>query len=195
MNNLNRRQFLTQSAVVLAGGFLPHISTAQPIALSNQPKKVGHKMKLICVEEHILDPNIAKATLPQVLQQVPYLIDWGKRVKDGNNPDHSRPQIEKNDLINPKGMEFDVKRLADMDAANINMQVLSVGGFPQFASLEMHQQVNNQLSEAIKTHPNQKNKHRYNRRSKQTTSGLVFNIFCKNNRTFQIIHQLKRKTK
>ncbi|OOF43263.1 amidohydrolase [Rodentibacter rarus] len=111
-------------------------------------------MKLICVEEHILDPNIAKATLPQVLQQVPYLIDWGKRVKDGNNPDHSRPQIEKNDLINPKGMEFDVKRLADMDAANINMQVLSVGGFPQFASLEMHQQVNNQLAEAIKTHPN-----------------------------------------
>lgn len=154
MNNLNRRQFITQSAVVLAGGFLPHISTSQPIALSNQPKKAGHKMKLICVEEHILDPNIAKATLPQVLQQAPYLTDWGKRVKDGNNPDHSRPQIEKNDLINPKGMEFDVKRLADMDAANINMQVLSVGGFPQFAPLEIHQQVNNQLAEAIKTHPN-----------------------------------------
>ncbi|OOF53971.1 amidohydrolase family protein [Rodentibacter trehalosifermentans] len=111
-------------------------------------------MKLICVEEHILDPNIAKATMPQVLQQAPYLTNWGKRVKDGNNPDHSRPQIEKNDLINPKGMEFDVNRLADMDAANIDMQVLSVGGFPQFAPLELHQQINDKLAEAIKKHPN-----------------------------------------
>ncbi|OOF57354.1 amidohydrolase [Rodentibacter myodis] len=111
-------------------------------------------MKLICVEEHILDPNMAKATMPQVLQQAPYLLDWGKRVQDGNNPDRSRPQIEKNALINPKGMEFDINRLADMDAANIDMQVLSVGGFPQFAPLEMHRQVNDNLAAAIKKHPN-----------------------------------------
>ncbi|MBF0750932.1 amidohydrolase [Pasteurella sp. WM03] len=111
-------------------------------------------MKLICVEEHILDPNIAKATMPQVLQQAPYLTNWGKRVKDGNHTDHSRPQIEKNDLITPKGMEFDVKRLTDMDAANIDMQVLSVGGFPQFASLELHKQANDKLAAAIKKHPN-----------------------------------------
>ncbi len=111
-------------------------------------------MKLICVEEHILAPDIAKTTMPQVLQKAPYLLNWGKRVQDGNNPDRTRPQIEKNALINPKGTEFDVNRLAEMDAANIDMQVLSVGGFPQFAPLEIHQQTNNHLAKAIKKHPN-----------------------------------------
>nr|WP_314739009.1 amidohydrolase family protein [uncultured Haemophilus sp.] len=158
MKNFNRRQFITQSAVVLAAGFLPNISTAQPISQQisplNESKKQGNKMKLICVEEHILDPNINKAAMPHVLPQAPYLTNWGKRVKDGNNPDHSCPQIEKNDLINPKGMEFDVKRLAEMDSANIDMQVLSVGGFPQFALLELHQQANDKLAAAIKKYPN-----------------------------------------
>lgn len=111
-------------------------------------------MKLICVEEHILDANIAQTTMPQVLQQAPYLADWGKHVQDGNNPDRSRPQIEKNALINPKGMEFDKNRLADMDAAGIDMQVLSVGGFPQFAPLAQHQRVNDKLAAAIQKHSN-----------------------------------------
>lgn len=150
MNNLNRRQFLMQSAVVLASGFFPPLAAANKI--SSTPNR-GNKMKLICVEEHILDPQIAQATMPQALQQAPYLTDWGKRVQDGNNPDRSRPQIEKNPLINPKGMEFDLYRLAEMDAAQIDMQVLSVGGFPQFAPLAMHQQINDKLSQAVKKYP------------------------------------------
>ncbi len=110
-------------------------------------------MKLICVEEHVLDPMIAKATVPQVLQLAPYLTDWGKRVKDGTNPDRSRPQVIDDQLSLQKGMNLGDVRLSDMNAAGVDMQVLSIGGFLQFAPLELHQQANDKLAQAIKENP------------------------------------------
>lgn len=111
-------------------------------------------MKLICVEEHVLDAHINQATMPSVLQQAPYLADWGKRVQDGNRPDHSRPQVINNQLSLQKGLELGRQRLAEMDKAQIDMQVLSIGGFPQLAPLALHQQANDRLANAIAQHPN-----------------------------------------
>ena len=137
-----RRQFLSQGAAFLASGLLP------TIAFSEQPK-----MKLICVEEHILDGQIAQATMPEVLNIAPYLTDWGKRVKDGKNLDLSRPQVIDDRLSLQKGLDFGAARLADMNAAQIDMQVLSVGGFPQFATLDHHQRVNDNLARAVAENP------------------------------------------
>ena len=114
-------------------------------------------MKIICLEEHYLDKAFAKASMPVALAQAPFLADWGKTVKDGNLPDRSRPQIEKNDLINLKGADIGSGRLADMDKAGITMQVLSVGGFPHLApvdeSLNLNRAANDRLAKAVNTHP------------------------------------------
>ena len=93
-------------------------------------------MKLICLEEHVLDPATAKASMPAALKAAPFLPGWGSTVTDGRNPDHSRPQVIANADSTRKGMDWEQERLADMDAAGVDMQVLSLGGFPQFAPPE-----------------------------------------------------------
>lgn len=114
-------------------------------------------MKLICLEEHYLDPDLGKAAMPAALKQAPYLPAWGKTVQDGNIPDRSRPQIEKNALINPKGADLGAGRLKDMDAAGIDMQVLSAGGFPQLAPADqvvaLNRAANDRMAEAVAAHP------------------------------------------
>ncbi len=114
-------------------------------------------MKLICLEEHVLDPALGQASLPAALREAPYLPDWGKTVQDGNLPDRSRPQIERNDCINPKGFDMGAGRLQDMDAAGIDMQVLSYGGFPQLASgadaVALHRAANDRMAAAVAAHP------------------------------------------
>ena len=66
------------------------------------------------------------------LKAAPYLSDWSKTVKDGNRP-RTRPQVIDNADSLRKGMDWTGERLADMDAAGVTMQILSLGGFPQFA--------------------------------------------------------------
>ena len=114
-------------------------------------------MKIIALEEHVLDPATAQASISAVLKQAPYLPDWGKNVLDGDLPDRSRPQIERNGDINPKGLDWDSRRLADMDAAGVDMQVLSLGGFPQSAppaaQNDFSRAVNDRLAATVTAHP------------------------------------------
>ncbi|WP_205954745.1 amidohydrolase family protein [Pantoea stewartii] len=114
-------------------------------------------MKIICLEEHYLDSELGQAFMPVALEQAPFLVDWGKTVPDGHNPDRSRPQIEKNALINQKGVDLESRRLRDMDEAGITMQILSVGGFPQLApedeAVTLNAAANNRLAGAVINHP------------------------------------------
>lgn len=114
-------------------------------------------MKIICLEEHTLDKALVMASMPAALEQAPFLSDWGKTVTDGNLPDRSRPQIEKNDLINIKGADIGRGRLDDMDVAGITMQVLSVGGFPHLISaaegVNLNRAANDRLADAVNAHP------------------------------------------
>ncbi len=114
-------------------------------------------MKLICLEEHVLDSATAQASMPAALAAAPYLPGWGKTVRDGNNPDRSRPQIIANTDSTRKGMDWEGERLADMDAAGITMQVLSLGGFPQYAppaeQPALSQAVNDRLAATVAAHP------------------------------------------
>lgn len=117
----------------------------------------GENMKIICLEEHYLDSELGRACIPVALEQAPFLGDWGKTVADGHNPDRSRPQIEKNALINAKGADLGSRRLRDMDEAGITLQILSVGGFPQLApedeAVTLNTAANDRLAEAVRNHP------------------------------------------
>lgn len=117
----------------------------------------GENMKIICLEEHYLDSELGRACMPVALEQAPFLGDWGKTVADGHNPDRSRPQIEKNALINAKGADLGSRRLRDMDEAGITLQILSVGGFPQLApkdeAVTLNTAANDRLAGAVRNHP------------------------------------------
>lgn len=153
-----RRRVLGMSVRLLASALITGLT---PYAIANticRSQNQGNKpMKIICLEEHVLDPLLARASMPTALMQAPYLPDWGKTVKDGGNPDRSRPQIEQNALINPKGMDLGEERLKEMDNAGIAMQVLSVGGFPHLGALpdvvSLNRVANDRLAEAVSQHP------------------------------------------
>ncbi|MDT3252508.1 amidohydrolase family protein [Serratia sp. root2] len=120
-------------------------------------ERKSNAMKIICLEEHTLDKALVMASMPTALEQAPFLSDWGKTITDGNLPDRSRPQIEKNDLINIKGADLGRGRLDDMDKAGITMQVLSVGGFPHLTSasegVDLNRAANDRLANAVNAHP------------------------------------------
>lgn len=116
-------------------------------------------MKLICVEEHVLDPNIGTAAQALAGAQAPYLSDWGSRVVDGKGPltDPSRPHVIAPSESARKGLEMGTSRLADMDSAGIDMQILSYGGFPQLFSaqkaIDLCRAANDKLAEAAQANP------------------------------------------
>jgi predicted TIM-barrel fold metal-dependent hydrolase len=115
-------------------------------------------VKLICVEEHVLDPAIGAATQGLVRAEAPYLSDWGSRVVDGRQVvDPSRPHVIAPSESARKALETGEPRLADMDAASIDMQVLSYGGFPQLLpvaqSIDLNRAANDRLALAAQAHP------------------------------------------
>ena len=115
-------------------------------------------MKLICVEEHVLDAAIGAATRGLVQAEAPYLNDWGSRVVDGQHVVGStRPHVIAPSESSRKGLDMGAPRLADMDAAGIDMQVLSYGGFPQLLpaeqAIDLNRAANDKLAEAAQKHP------------------------------------------
>lgn len=115
-------------------------------------------MKLICVEEHILDRAIGDATREALRNEAPYLSGWGTRVIDGlQAADPGRPHVIAPEESARKAMEMGALRLADMDDAGIGMQVLSYGGFPQLLpagqAVDLNRAANDRLAEAARAHP------------------------------------------
>jgi hypothetical protein len=140
---LGRRQFLKAGGSwLLAAPLVAHPSDSIRAANETAPARseepgVNTTMKLICVEEHALDPAIGAATRKLVGAEAPYLGDWGSRVIDGRNvKDSSRAHVIAPSESARKGLDMGAGRLADMDAARITMQVLSYGGFPQLLPVE-----------------------------------------------------------
>lgn len=115
-------------------------------------------MKLICVEEHVLDAATGAATQQLVHAEAPYLGDWGRRVVDGQHvTDTSRPHVIPPGESARKGLDIGAGRLAEMDAAGIAMQVLSYGGFPQLLpvaqAIDLCRASNDRLAAACQAHP------------------------------------------
>jgi uncharacterized protein len=115
-------------------------------------------VKLICVEEHVLDPAIGAAAQGLAIAEAPYLSGWGSRVVDGRLvADHSRPHVVAPSESGRKALDMGQARLADMDAAGISMQVLSYGGFPQLLpaaqAIDLNRAANDRLAKAVQAHP------------------------------------------
>ncbi|RFM27517.1 amidohydrolase [Deminuibacter soli] len=96
-------------------------------------------MKLITIEEHLNDPAIAAATAKVLGPIVPYTSITTDNLPGG--------------VLENAGAE----RLARMDAAGIDMQILSYINSPQFLpaseAIPLTKAANNRLAEAIKAHP------------------------------------------
>jgi uncharacterized protein len=115
-------------------------------------------MRMICVEEHLLDPAIDMAARAAVIANAPFLPGWGSRFIDGQTVrDTSRPHVIAAQESTRKAFETGPERLADMDGAGIDMQVLSYGGFPQLLSgqeaIDLCRAANDRLAEtALRSH-------------------------------------------
>ncbi|MGX2951344.1 amidohydrolase family protein [Ursidibacter sp. B-7004-1] len=152
---INRRNFLALSGVMAGEMMLLKGSFAETghIAKTQLPSP----LKIIAVEEHIQSPVLARASMPAILQQAPYLTDWGKDVVD-KVTDLSRPQVIASDLSLGKLFEIGQNRLNEMNEYGIDMQMLSYAGIPQAIdgkeSLHIIQTANNHLAEMVKSNPN-----------------------------------------
>ncbi|QIG78624.1 amidohydrolase family protein [Stakelama tenebrarum] len=115
-------------------------------------------MRIICLEEHVNDPVVAQAVQEAFFAEVPYVKDIGSRYRD--NPDlagSDRPQL----TFLPDSMKTATEplqnRLAAMDQAGIDMQVVSLSNEPQLAdkgsAVDLARGANDRLAEAVARHP------------------------------------------
>ncbi|WP_320150313.1 amidohydrolase family protein [uncultured Tolumonas sp.] len=115
-------------------------------------------MKLICVEEHVIDPDVGAATGHLVGAEAPFITGWGSRFVDGQNiADTTRPHVLAPQESARKCLDMGKARLDDMDDAGIDMQVLSYGGFPQLLpaekAIDLSRAANDKLALAAQAHP------------------------------------------
>jgi len=114
-------------------------------------------MKIICVEEHAIDPATDKAARSAVLGEAPYfgLMDSPDAASTPRN-DH-RPTM----VALPEALELAADigdgRIKHMDEQGIQMQVVSYGSLAQLApaaqAVALTQAANNRLAEAIAANP------------------------------------------
>lgn len=101
-------------------------------------------MKIIGLEEHLIDPGIAGASMAAQQKIAPYF----KTSMVPGLPAFPAPgSLE----------DIGEKRLADMDANGIDMQVLSISNLAQLITdpeaVHLAEQANNRMAGAIKAHP------------------------------------------
>ncbi len=115
-------------------------------------------LKIICLEEHTLDPALAKAAQPTTARMAPYMADLGSRFRESpGGGQEGRPN-----LVSPERAFAAVSapiddRLAEMDAHGIDMQVLSYSNQTQDAPAKdaagLARAANDRLAEAVARHP------------------------------------------
>ena len=101
-------------------------------------------MKLICIEEHAVDLDIAKASLPALLKEAPYMKDWAT----------TRPSVLQAQAL---GLDLGEGRLAEMDKQGVTMQVMSYAALPQLApsdqAVSLTRAANDRMARACQQHP------------------------------------------
>ena len=114
-------------------------------------------LKIIGVEEHLIDPAIAKASREATLKEAPYAFDWGVRVQEKDAfEDASRPRILPSKDAFALTLQSVQDRLAQMDKHGIDMQILSYGGAPQLLAINdinLIKRANDELAKIVQAHP------------------------------------------
>lgn len=115
-------------------------------------------MKIICLEEHAIDGDLAKASHAAQLREAPYMADLGSRTERrsgvaGDDRPRQRPMAD----IMPMARDMGAGRLADMDANEIDMQILSYSNASQLVpaetSVDLTRAANDRLAAAVHANP------------------------------------------
>lgn len=102
-------------------------------------------MKLITIEEHVLNPPVARASAPAMQQVSPY---WGAAF----SPSSGLPYTPSPDVL----CDLDEGRIADMDRHGITQQVLSnltTQLVPADVAAGLVRSANDALADAVRRHP------------------------------------------
>jgi predicted TIM-barrel fold metal-dependent hydrolase len=115
-------------------------------------------MKIICLEEHTVDADIARASQATQTSEAGYVVDWGSRVEDKPASfTDNRPH-----LVSPKeavdsAREVGAGRIAAMNKHGIDMQVVSYSSSPQLApvnqAVELTRAANDRLAASVRANP------------------------------------------
>ncbi len=115
-------------------------------------------MKIICLEEHAIDADIAKASHAAQMREASYMVDLGSRkaIRSGALLE-DRPSLRTMSDIAPLAHDIGAGRVADMDANGIDMQVLSYSNAPQLISddraIDLTRAANDRLAKAVRENP------------------------------------------
>lgn len=115
-------------------------------------------MKIICVEEHIIDQDLAKAAQSKQQADAPYFTEvgpgYGGDIEDG---DDKRPLPIDFSMTMKLAAEAGAGRIAEMDKHGIDMQILSCSNPPQDApserTVELTRAVNDKLAGIVQANP------------------------------------------
>jgi predicted TIM-barrel fold metal-dependent hydrolase len=115
-------------------------------------------MKIICLEEHTVDADIARASQPAQTSEAAYVADWGSRVEDKPTAfSANRPH-----LVSPKeavaaAREVGANRIIAMDQQGIDMQVVSYSSPSQLApasqAVALTRAANDKLATSVHANP------------------------------------------
>ncbi|MDV3778001.1 amidohydrolase [Elizabethkingia anophelis] len=114
-------------------------------------------MKIICIEEHILDANLSSACNSGFIEQAPYMADLGESMTDTYN---KRPQIVSGNIASKDAYVYDSERMKRMDEHSIQMQILSYANTNATQYIEKSKEVvltraaNDRLAEIVNQYPN-----------------------------------------
>ena len=111
-------------------------------------------LKIICLEEHISDPDLAAVSAAIARHGAPYRFDTGTMYRDDPAAEpQDRPRLEFPGRAVKLTSESTAERLQAMDANGMNVQVLSYAQATQAASAEMAQTANNRLAAIVRETP------------------------------------------
>ena len=120
-------------------------------------------MKIICVEEHIIDHDIVQATMPALIQRAGYTKDWGYVPNGGSEPETPPESFHGNRpyplFRTAFGLARDsgAARIAEMDRHGIDMQILSYSNPLQLApsgeAVGLARAANDRLAAAVRANP------------------------------------------
>ncbi len=115
-------------------------------------------MKIICVEEHIVDQDLLSAGEPKQLAEAGYFREVGTifkgKLEDG---DDKRPMALDFRITAKLAADTGAGRIAEMDKHGIDMQVLSCSNPPQDVPVDrqiaLTRNANNKLAQAVRANP------------------------------------------
>lgn len=109
-------------------------------------------MKIISIEEHVSDAALAQACQKAMSIEAPYYADWAQQSKDD-----PATRLASAATAGKLTEDMGEKRLADMDANGIDMQILSYSNSPQLLApaeaIPLTRAANDKLAAAVKAHP------------------------------------------